>query len=187
MKEKNINIKYTKKELLKDVNIDELIPYDNNPRNNDSAINQVANSIAKNGYIKTSIVVDENNILLCGHTTLKAMVKLDYKQIPQVDKIYGLTELQKKDYRIRDNKTGEFAEWDTDRLKQEFDEIKELLPEGDLDDICGFDKFEVEEIYFEVNENESDTKDKVTDNVDKELPEVENLKCPKCGHLFIID
>ena len=55
-------------------NIDEVIPYENNPRNNEEAVEFVANSIQEFGF-KVPIVVDKNNVIVTGHTRLKAAQK----------------------------------------------------------------------------------------------------------------
>ena len=69
--------------------IDEVIPYGNNPRINDSAVNDVIASIRQCENIDP-IEVDENNIILSGHTRLKALKALEYPEV-QVLRITGLT------------------------------------------------------------------------------------------------
>lgn len=99
--------------------LSELIPYANNPRKNDGAVDAVMESIKQCGYI-SPIVIDENNEILAGHTRYKAMKKLKIKTAKCVV-MEGLTEEQKRKYRILDNKTGEFAEWDIDLLNLELE------------------------------------------------------------------
>lgn len=99
--------------------LSELIPYANNPRKNDGAVDAVMESIKQCGYI-SPIVIDENNEILAGHTRYKAMKKLKIKTAKCVV-MEGLTEEQKRKYRILDNKTGEFAEWDIDLLNIELE------------------------------------------------------------------
>lgn len=100
-----------KKEIMENVKIDSIIPYARNPRKNDEAIEEVKKSIQSVGY-RTPIIVDEKNIILAGHTRFKALKELGWGEIPFVIKFTDLTEEKKKEFRIRDNKTGEVAERD---------------------------------------------------------------------------
>ena len=102
---------------LKKVKIADIIPYKNNPRKNDDAVDAVAESIRQCGYC-SPIVVDENMVVLAGHTRLKALKKLGRTEAEVVIRD-GLTDEQKKKYRLLDNKTNEFAEWDFGRLNIE--------------------------------------------------------------------
>ncbi len=97
----------------------EIMPYENNPRKNDKAVDAVAESIRQCGYI-APVIVDENNVILAGHTRLKALEKLGYDKIPVIE-AKGLTEEQKRKYRLLDNKTAELAEWDFALLAEELD------------------------------------------------------------------
>ena len=110
---------------LKKLKLTEIKPYGKNPRKNDGAVDAVAESIKQCGYC-SPIVVDENYEVLAGHTRLKALKKLGRKECEVVVK-EGLTEEQKQKYRILDNKTGEMAEWD-------FNKLDALLPSLDFGD-----------------------------------------------------
>lgn len=105
-------------EIIK-LKIADIVPYDKNPRKNDGAVDAVAESIKQCGYC-APIVIDEDNVILAGHTRLKALKKLKYKECECVRKV-GMTEEQKRKYRLLDNKTNELAEWDMDLLKGELD------------------------------------------------------------------
>ena len=102
-------------------NIEELIPYDKNPRINDNAVDKVAESIKQFGF-KSPIVLDKNNVIICGHTRLKASQRLGLKEVPCIV-ADDLTEEQIKAYRLADNKTAEYAEWDFNLLNEELDDI----------------------------------------------------------------
>lgn len=106
---------------LRTVKITEIIPYGNNPRINDSAVDDVMESIRQCEYI-APIIVDENMMILAGHTRQKSMIKLGYEECQVIVK-EGLTEEQKKKYRLLDNKTGEVAVWDFAKLDEELKEI----------------------------------------------------------------
>lgn len=117
--------------------VDELIPYENNPRINDEAAEAVAKSIEQCGYI-APIITDEDMVILGGHTRVKAMQQLGIKEC-EVLVVSGLTDEQKRKYRLLDNKTAELAEWDWEMLENElFD-----LDFGDLE-LDWFDGFEEE-------------------------------------------
>lgn len=108
-------MKYVKKKLS------EIKPYENNPRINDEAVDDVVESIRQCSYI-APIIVDEDGVILAGHTRYKALKKLGYKDC-NVVVAAGLTEDQKKKYRLYDNKAGEFASWDQKKLSAELCDV----------------------------------------------------------------
>jgi site-specific DNA-methyltransferase (adenine-specific) len=104
-----------------EVPVDQLKPYERNPRRNDHAVDYVAESIEQVGYI-TPIVCDENFLMLAGETRLKALKRRGETRV-EVLQVSGLTEEQKKKYRLLDNKVGEIADWDLDLLMGELEEV----------------------------------------------------------------
>lgn len=66
---------------IKEIKTSELIPYENNPRNNDAAVDAVANSIRQFGF-KVPIVIDKHNVIVAGHTRWKAAQKLGLNKVP---------------------------------------------------------------------------------------------------------
>lgn len=110
-----------KEMIIENLNIADLIPYENNPRINDDAVDYVANSIREFGF-KVPIIVDKNNVIVAGHTRLKAAEQLGLVEVPVI-RADDLNEDQIKAFRLADNKVGEIAEWDLDKLKIELDEI----------------------------------------------------------------
>jgi hypothetical protein len=106
---------------FKTMSIKDLIPYENNPRINDDAVNDVIASIEQCENLDP-IEIDEDNVILSGHTRLKALKKLKYKET-EVLQITGLTDEQKRKYRILANKTGERAEWDLNKLEIELADL----------------------------------------------------------------
>lgn len=105
--------------------VNDLVPYENNPRKNDDAVEKVALSISAFGF-KVPIVIDANNVIVTGHTRLKAAKKLGLKTVPCI-KADDLTEEQIKAFRLADNKVAEFSEWDEEKLMKELDAL------GDID------------------------------------------------------
>lgn len=101
-----------------------LVPYENNPRNNAPAVKAVAESIKQFGF-KVPIVIDKNNIIVAGHTRLKAAKKLGLETVPCI-RADDLTDEQVRAFRLADNKTAELASWKIDKLQQELLEINEI-------------------------------------------------------------
>ena len=108
-------MEYVKKRLS------EIKPYENNPRINDDAVDDVAESIKQCTYI-APIVIDEDGVILAGHTRYKALRKLGFEEC-DVIVVSGLSEDQKKKYRLYDNKTAEFASWDQKKLSEELSDV----------------------------------------------------------------
>ena len=104
--------------------IKDIKPYENNPRNNKEAVDKVVASLREFGF-QQPIVVDKDNVVIAGHTRLKAAKKLKMKNVPVVV-AEELTEEQVKAYRLADNKTAEFAEWDLELLSEELEGIAEI-------------------------------------------------------------
>jgi site-specific DNA-methyltransferase (adenine-specific) len=92
-------------------------PYDNNPRQNDAGVDAVAASLREFGF-RQPIVVDEDGVIVVGHTRFKAALKLGLTEVP-VHVAVGLTPAQLKAYRIADNQTSQLSGWDQDKLALE--------------------------------------------------------------------
>ena len=104
-----------------DKSLTDIKPYENNPRNNDEAVEPVANSIKEFGF-KVPIVIDKNNIIVAGHTRYKAAKKLELETVPCII-ADDLNEEQIKAFRLADNKVSEIATWDLELLGNELDNI----------------------------------------------------------------
>lgn len=102
-----------------DMKVSELIPYKNNPRKNQPAVDYVANSIKEFGF-KVPIIIDKNNEIVAGHTRLLAAKKLGMDTVPCI-MADDLSDEQIKAFRLADNKVSEFAEWDENLLNIEMD------------------------------------------------------------------
>lgn len=105
-------------------NINELIPYKNNPRLNDEAVEYVKNSIKEFGF-KVPIVIDKDNVIIAGHTRIKASKELGIKDIPCII-ADDLTEEQVKAFRLADNKVSEKSMWDYTKLDKELNSILDI-------------------------------------------------------------
>ena len=115
-------MKKDKRMQIEEIGVDQLVPYEHNPRNNDTAAEFVANSIKEFGF-KVPIVIDKNNVIIAGHTRLKAAKILGLESVPCI-RADDLTEDQVKAFRLADNKTAELAEWDMAALEAELAELK---------------------------------------------------------------
>jgi DNA modification methylase len=130
---------------------DRLIPYVNNPRKNDKAVDVVAGSIQEFGF-KNPIIVDKDNVIVAGHTWLLAARKLELEEVPVI-RAEDLTEQQIKAFRLADNKTAEFAEWDMELLALELEGLDDIFTgfnEVEIADILGLDN-EAQEDDFDVD------------------------------------
>lgn len=131
-------------------NIEELIPYVNNPRFNDNAVDAVASSIKNFGF-KQPIVIDNKNEIVAGHTRLLASKKLGLEEVPVII-ADDLTEAQVKAFRLADNKVGELASWDYELLDLELEEIEIEDLDFDMEDF-GFENETFDMSYIdELNE-----------------------------------
>lgn len=143
--------------------IEWLRPYENNPRNNEQAVEAVANSIKEFGF-KVPIVATIDGEIVNGHTRFKAAKSLKLKTVPVLI-ADDLTEEQIKAFRLADNKTGELADWDVELLYSE------------LDELTGFDMtmFGFEDIDFSLDDFEEDEKEtgEEADIDSEEKPKVE--------------
>lgn len=101
-----------------------MIPYENNPRINDNAVDAVAASIKEFGF-KVPIVVDKNNVIVSGHTRLKAAQKLGLEEVPVIV-ADDLTPEQIKAFRLADNKVSELANWDFNALNAELANLSNI-------------------------------------------------------------
>ena len=127
--------------------VKDLKPYEKNPRKNTKAVKYVANSIEQFGF-KVPLVIDKDNVVVCGHTRLLASKKLDIEEVPCII-ADDLSEEELKAFRLADNKVSEKAEWDFDLLGEEINEIFTL----DMEDF-GFE-------FVDEEKNKRDTQEKV--------------------------
>jgi DNA modification methylase len=116
-------------------------PYENNPRQNDEAVDAVAASIRAFGF-RQPIVVDEEGVIIVGHTRYKAALKLGLEEVP-VHIARGLTPAQAKAYRIADNQTATLSQWDNDKLPLELVQLQQM--DFDLD-LTGFSADELAQL-----------------------------------------
>ena len=155
-------------EQIREVPIDSVKPYENNPRDNDGAVEATANSIKEFGW-QQPIVVDKDMVIIAGYTRLKAAERLGLKHVPIV--VADLSEEQAKAYRLADNKTGELADWIFSDMNAELSEITTI----DMSTL-GFD-----ETDMSIAESWDDD-GSLDDYVEPEKETDDIFVCPECGH-----
>lgn len=133
------------------MDINEIQPYEKNPRKNDDAVEAVAESIKRFGF-KNPILVDREHVIIAGHTRYRAAMLLGMDEVPV--SVLDLSEEKAKAFRLADNKVSDFAEWDEEKLRKELAEISEDMS------IFGFDE-EQEELAEDLSKP--------------------THRCPKCG------
>ena len=148
-----------------EIGLSYLIEYKNNPRNNDSAVEAVAESIKQFGF-KVPIIVDKYNVIVAGHTRLKAARMLGLDKVPCIV-ADDLTPEQIKAFRLADNKVGELAGWDFAKLEEELSEIS--------------DKFDMSTFGFEMPDFEEGEESEQGDLTEKEK---KTIVCPNCGEII---
>ena len=138
-----------------EVAIDSIYPYPDNPRRNDKAVDAVAESIRQFGF-KNPIIVDDDYVIISGHTRRLAALKLGLKEVP-VYVASDMTPEQVRAFRLADNRVAEIADWDVKLLREEIAKIMTV----DLESL-GFGKELLEDVL-------------------SEAIGVKRHKCPRCG------
>lgn len=156
--ENNLNIIYK--------NLNEIIPYENNPRNNELAVEKVKNSIKEFGF-NVPILIDENDIIVAGHTRYKASQELELGEVPCIY-VEHLTPAQVRAFRLADNKVSEYAQWDWEQLTEELEEIKTI---------------DMSEFGFDTGDVDMDAINSMFQE-QEEQKEKEPKTCPHCGGLL---
>ena len=100
--------------------VSELVEYEGNARRNDAGVAKVAESIKQFGFLQP-ITIDANNVIISGHTRLKAAKQLGLDEVPCI--VQDMSEEDAKLARIVDNKSHEYSTWDVGKLHKELDGI----------------------------------------------------------------
>ena len=154
-----------------DKKLDELREYENNPRNNDNAVAAVAASIKEFGF-KVPIVIDAAGVIIAGHTRAKAAARLGLQTVPCIV-ADDLTDEQIRAFRLADNKTGELAGWDFEKLEAELAELSAM----DMSEFGFIMSEDVDIDEFFEDAGSDDPKEK----------EPQKVQCPHCGEWFEVE
>ena len=160
--------------------LEEITPYDRNPRKNDAAIELVRKSIDEFGF-NVPILLDKDHVIVAGHTRYEA-AKGKLKTVPCII-LEDLDEKKARQYRIVDNKTSEIGIWDYEKLIDELEGIKEI----------DMSMFEFGELNKSEEEETLDEEDgRFTSNLDQSFEielddfgeEAFEYECPYCGFMW---
>ena len=154
--------------------IDDLIPWADNPRDNSEAVPEVAASIKRFGFASPIIARTEDNMVIAGHTRLEAARSLGLDRVPV--RHMDLDPADSRLLALADNKVGEIADWDNDKLAEV---LRELDADGHLDGLegLGFDESELDELLGQVDFSPG-TEDE-QGRLDMLEPKI--VTCPHCG------
>ncbi len=142
----------------------ELVPYENNPRDNADAVQYVAASIQEFGF-KVPIVITAEGVIVAGHTRYLAAQQIGLTEVPCVV-ADDLSREQIRAYRLADNKTAEMSGWDMDKLAEE---------------LAAVDMFDMDYFGFDLHQ---ETEEELDAEPEEEQNEVERVVCPRCGKVF---
>ena len=153
------------------IDINNLTPWDQNPRVNEHAIDEVAKSIKRFGFASPIIARKEDNTIIAGHTRWQAAKSLGLDKVPV--RFMDLDPADAKLLAIADNKLGEYADWDNDLLAEVLSDLSDYG--SDLSE-TGFSEQELEELLsFDMGDDYNADFDSDSDNGDMEeldeLPE----------------
>ena len=155
---------------ITEIKLSSLQEYENNPRYNDGAVDAVASSIREFGF-KVPVIIDSENVIVCGHTRVKAARKLGMSVVPCII-ADDLTPEQIKAFRLADNKTAELAGWDFTKLEEELSGISE--------------QFDITAFGFAGKEEDIDIDSFFEEEGEKKEKEPKRIQCPHCGEWFEI-
>ncbi len=172
------------------IQTDRLKPYPGNPRDNDVAVGAVAKSISEFGF-NAPIVTDTEYVIIAGHTRHRAAEVLGLKHVPVV--VIDIPEEKAREYRIADNKTAEFAEWNMNDLVAELRELGDMtsfFPMLDvaalLRDTAGVTDF-VTPKQEEIEEAQTRMEQNFGEKSDENQESYSRVVCPSCKGDFFVD
>lgn len=137
---------------IREISTARLKEYENNPRNNDLAVEKVKYSIERFGFL-FPIVIDMNYTIVCGHTRVRACREMGIQSVPCII-ADELTDEQINLFRLVDNKSGEYSDWDFEKLKNELSFVDLTLDKNQL----LLDRFELSAEVFDIDAEQAEIK-----------------------------
>lgn len=137
---------------IREIAVSRLREYENNPRNNDLAVEKVKYSIQRFGFL-FPVVVDLNYVIVCGHTRVRACRELGIQSVPCII-ADELSEEQINLFRLVDNKTSEYSDWDFEKLKEELSQVDLTLEKNQL----LLERFELSAEAFDLDPEQAEIK-----------------------------
>ena len=170
---------------IEQIKLEDIKPYQRNPRVNDGVIEDLIRSIDKFGF-NVPLVLDKHKVIITGHSRYKALTKMGKKEAPCV--ISDMDELKAKEYRIVDNRLSEKSSWDFENLQSELRELETAV---------GFTDEELQDL-LNVTDTDEVTDDMIaemSDNLDAKFNKIAEddanrkvqLMCPHCLKEFTVN
>lgn len=153
---------------------EKLIDYARNPRKNDHVVERVAAAIKEFGF-RVPIIAKSDGLVIDGHLRLKAARKLGLDKVPVV-LADDMTDTQIKAFRISVNRMAELADWDTELLALE---MQDLTAAGIEMDVAGFSAEELDALSGKSLSND------VSDVAD-DVPGLEPDAVTRSGDIWIL-
>lgn len=163
---------------IREISTSRLREYENNPRNNDLAVEKVKYSIERFGFL-FPVVVDVNYTIVCGHTRVRACREMGIQTVPCII-ADELTDEQINLFRLVDNKTSEYSDWDFEKLKSELSRVDLTLEKNQL----LLDRFELSAEVFDIEPEQAEIKIPafnfmgVNDKPKQKKPQVSTIHSP---------
>ncbi len=163
---------------IREISTSRLREYENNPRNNDLAVEKVKYSIERFGFL-FPVVVDMNYTIVCGHTRVRACREMGIQTVPCII-ADELTDEQINLFRLVDNKTSEYSDWDFEKLKSELSRVDLTLEKNQL----LLDRFELSAEVFDIEPEQAEIKIPafnfmgVNDKPKQKKPQVSTIHSP---------
>lgn len=153
--------------------------YTNNAKtHNEKQLQALAASIRQFGF-NNPVLIDENNEIIAGHGRVEAAKIIGLTEIPVI-RLNHLSEVQKRAYRLADNKINELGGWNENILKLELSELETICTDFEVT-LTGFDTIELDVLLDDDKE-----KHKISETLNTEPFIPENEIVSKPGDIWLL-